>query len=230
MTKADRVNAILAAALMAMLTLMGHRVRGNSVLFSVGFPTVMWALWFWINRALTARALAKQTESEVVFERPMSLRSLFGFTGLFLGALIATAVRQEMRDAASYQRATGVETSTAEGVLMLLVLAVFIGLPCLLFLWLAGPQWIEFDLNHCRYRFKQGLPPLTQMGHGATEAGTFSVCKVRAARYQLRFRPSGHKWGHLLDTYDTDEQARTQAHGLADKLRGNVERRDTVLQ
>ena len=230
MTKADRVNAIVALVMMAMLTLMGHRIQGNNVFFAVGFPATMWVLWFWINRALTTRALAKQTESEVVFERPMILRSLFGSTGVFLGALMATAVRQEMRDAALYQRSTGVETSTAEAVLMLFVLAVFVGLPCLLFLWLAGPQWIRFDLNDCRYCFTQGLPPLTQTGQGATDGGTFSVRKVRAARHQLRFRPSGHKWGQLLDTYDTDEQARTQAHGLADKLRGNVERRDTVLQ
>jgi len=229
MTKADWVNAIVALALMAMLTLMGHRVRGNSALFTVGFPVVMWVLWFWMSRAMTARALAKQTESEVVFERPAVLRSLFGFFSGLLALLLVALVQAETYDAALYEKSTGIANSAGDNILMLSFLVASVGLPCLLFLWMAGPYRVLLDLSRCRFQFTQGLPLMTRTKHGLTDGGAFYIAKSRAARHQLRFRPYRHKWGYLLETYDTDGQARTQAHELADKLGVDVERSDAAL-
>ena len=224
MTKADKSNAIVALAMMGMLALMGHHMRGNSVCFDIGFPAIMWLLWFWLNRARAKPLLVKQTVSEVIFERPPILRALFGCFGTFLLLLMVGAIQGGMRDEALYTAYHEIPYSPGENILLISFLTVFVGLPALGSLWLAGSYRVLFDLERCRYCFTGGLPFLSKTVRGGTEGGVFSVRGSR--RYALMFRPAGHRHGYLLEFYATDDEARTQAHQLAHKMNLTVERRD----
>jgi len=224
MTKADKFNAVAALAMMVMLALMGHRMQGNSVRFDIGFPALMWLLWFWLNRARAKPLLVRQTAHEVVFERPTILRSLFGFGAAFFALLMVGAIQSTIRDEALYNAYYGLSYSLGENVLLISFLMVFVGLPALGSLWLTGSYRVLFDLDHYRYCFTGGLPFLPKTVCGGAEGGVFYVRGSR--RYALMFRPAGHRHGYLLEFYATDDEARTQAHRLADKLNLTVERRD----
>lgn len=163
---------------------------------------------------------------EVVFRRSMGLRLLFGFGGVFLALLMMVAIQREQRDAALHQQAAWIANTLGDNVLMFALLLLFLGLPCALFLWMAGPYQVQFDLNQSQYCLAQGFPLMTQIRRGSTKGGAFYVVRSRSGQYLMKFCPSGHKWGYLLDAYDTDDQARTEAHRLADALGLIVERRD----
>jgi len=156
----------------------------------------------------------------------MVMRLLFGFSAVLLALLMAAAIHGERRDAALYRQAMGIETTSGDNILMLSFLIIFVGLPCVLLLWMAGPYEVEFDLHRSQHRLTQGFPLMARTRRGATEGGAFYVVRSRSGQHLMKFRPSGYKWGYLLETYATDEQARTEVFRLADALGLTVERRN----
>lgn len=219
-TKADRTGVFLTLGMMAFLVVIGQKVRGNSLLFSLGFPAVVFALNFWLHRARTAPTEDARDENLVVFNRQPVLRLLFLFVAIGFAALV------EMTVTGVYQESAYRHYSTGDYVFCYSVSALFLGGPCLLFLWCAGPYQVRLDLRRREYALTQGLPLMPMTKHGPTEGGIILSLKLRNGPCQVRFYPRGNKWGYLLDTYGTDEAAHAQARRLADALGLVVERRD----
>ena len=220
LTKADKVDALIALALVVLLAMMGYLTRYYNLLVVFGFPFIVYAICFWMRRASTARMEDMRNEDVAVFSRQPVTRLLFGVFALGIASLFWLAAYETIRDNAHWQYPSG----EVAGIISMY--AVLLGGLCLPFLCGAGPYRVRLDLRRRQYSFTQGIPLVPLTKRGPTDGSILYVTRVRSGQYQVRFRPLGHRWGYLLDTYRTDEAARAQAWRLADALGLDVERRD----
>lgn len=171
--------------------------------------------FYWQHRAQTARWLDKNDHAEIVSRRPMTERVLFGVSTALLAWLIGAAVvrfRPLLSDPGDWA--------------VLLPFILLLCLPACCFLLGAGPRRLRLDVMRHRYTLTQGIPLLTWTKQGPTSGGELYISQTQSGRHQIRFRAPRWRFGLPLEAYDTDEQARSQARQIADKLDLNVRRRD----
>ena len=216
MTKADKISALAALLIMGMLAAERHHIRGNTLAFTLGFPLIMYGLSFWLSRARTAQWLEKNDQDEIISRRPMTERVLFGFaTGFFIW--LTYNVVPNLLSLFSDPAAWG----AVSFILLILGLLVF----C--FLFGAGPRRLRLDVRRQEYSFQQGIPFLTWTKQGQISGGDFYVSRSKSGYYQVRFRAPRWKFGLPIASFETAEEACSQAWQIASKLGLLVKRRDT---
>lgn len=216
-TKDEKLGAVLALVMAGLLAAMIPRTRGGSLQFALAFPALIYSLHFWLGRARSASMADAADEDIAVFKRQPALRLMFLLFAIGLAVLTWVVVSD------IYQDSLYRHYSVGDAVFCYSASVLFLGGPCLLLLWGAGPYEVRLDLRRRRYAFTQGLPLLPLTKHGPTDGSDLYVLRMRYGQHQLRFRPPGNRWGYLLDIHGGEASAQAQAQDLAGALGLRVE-------
>jgi len=179
----------------------------------LGFVFVMLGFNVW-SSVQKPKWLEKNDHDEIISRRPMAERAQFGLFTMFLvwlGYLLASQPRFQSVDPALWGAAA-------------FFIATF-GSLTLCFLNGAGPRRLCFDIRQQQYSFTQGFPLLTWTKWGPTAGGEIYVFPTKSGYHQIRFQAQGWKGGLPIESFKTEQQARSQAGEIADRLGLTVRRK-----
>lgn len=173
----------------------------------VSFVLVMLVSGVWMS-IQKPKWLERNDHDEIISRRPVAERAQSGLCTAFLvwgGYLLASQpgfrqpVDPALRGAAAFVVAS-------------------LGSLTLCFLFGAGPRRLCFDVQQRRYSLTQGIPFLTRTKRGPTHGGEVYVYAAKSGYHQIRFRAQGWKGGLPIESFKTQQEARSQAWEIAGRL------------